>query len=88
MPIAASDYWSIAANDYLAIAANDYLPMIIGTLVLMIDQIGADDYLAIAADDSAEHSGQNKAKNMFFFETFLQLCYCDLLMYYNGIGNV
>ena len=31
----------------------------------------ADDYPAIAADDSAEHSGQNKAKNMFFFETFL-----------------
>jgi hypothetical protein len=21
------------------------------------------------------------------FETFLQSCYCDLLMYYNGIGN-
>jgi len=28
--------------------------------------IGADDYLAIVADDLAEHSGQNKAKNIFF----------------------
>ena len=28
--------------------------------------IGADDYSAIAANDSAEHSGQHKAKNIFF----------------------
>ena len=44
------------ADDYWYISANDYW------------SIGANDYPAIAANDSAEHSSQNKAKNMFFLK--------------------